>query len=165
MLGGTSMLDLVEMVFNRYGIRSLRYDGKMDRESREKALSTFKKSCRPKILLISTKCGGVGLNLVSANRVVNMDLSWNFATESQTYDHVHRLGQEKEVFVKRLIVKDMIEERMLKLQALKTDLANAALGEGTRNLHKLCVKDIVNVGSSTSSTLREDSFANVLVTA
>ncbi|KZT24992.1 hypothetical protein NEOLEDRAFT_1156494 [Neolentinus lepideus HHB14362 ss-1] len=141
----TSMLDLVEMVFNRYGIRSLRYDGKMDRESREKSLSTFKKNGGPKVMLISTKCGGVGLNLVSANRVVNMDLSWNFATESQAYDRVHRLGQEKEVFVKRLIVKDTIEERMLKLQALKTDLANAALGEGTGNLHKLSVKDIVNL--------------------
>jgi len=139
------MLDLVEMVFNRYGIRSLRYDGKMDRESREKSLSTFKKNGGPKVMLISTKCGGVGLNLVSANWVVNMDLSWNFATESQAYDRVHRLGQEKEVFVKRLIVKGTIEERMLKLQALKTDLANAALGEGTGNLHKLSVKDIVNL--------------------
>ncbi|TFK47207.1 hypothetical protein OE88DRAFT_1811381 [Heliocybe sulcata] len=141
----TSMLDLVENVFFRYGIRSLRYDGKMDRESREKALSTFKKNGGPKVMLISTKCGGVGLNLVSANRVVNLDLSWNFATESQAYDRVHRLGQEKEVFVKRLIVKNTIEERMLKLQALKTDLANAALGEGTGNLHKLSVKDIVNL--------------------
>lgn len=60
---------------------------------------------------ISTKCGGVGLNLVSANRVVNMDLSWNYAAESQAYDRVHRLGQEKEVFVKRLVVNNTIEER------------------------------------------------------
>ncbi len=48
-----------------------------------------------------------------------MDLSWNFAAESQAYDRVHRLGQEKDVFVKRLVVEDTIEERMLRLQDVK----------------------------------------------
>ncbi len=49
-----------------------------------------------------------------------MDLSWNYAAESQAYDRVHRLGQEKDVFVKRLVVQDTIEERMLRLQDVKT---------------------------------------------
>ena len=49
-----------------------------------------------------------------------MDLSWNFAAESQAYDRVHRLGQEKDVFVKRLVVENTIEERMLRLQDVKT---------------------------------------------
>jgi SNF2 family DNA or RNA helicase len=48
-----------------------------------------------------------------------MDLSWNYAAESQAYDRVHRLGQEKDVFVKRLVVQDTIEERMLRLQDVK----------------------------------------------
>ena len=48
-----------------------------------------------------------------------MDLSWNFAAESQAYDRVHRLGQEKDVLVKRLVVEDTIEERMLRLQDVK----------------------------------------------
>lgn len=55
------------------------------------------------------------MNLVSANRVINMDLSWNYAAESQAYDRVHRLGQEKEVFVKRLVVSNTIEERYVAL--------------------------------------------------
>lgn len=50
----------------------------------------------------------------------SMDLSWNYAAESQAYDRVHRLGQEKDVFVKRLVVEDTIEERMLRLQDVKT---------------------------------------------
>jgi SNF2 family DNA or RNA helicase len=50
----------------------------------------------------------------------SMDLSWNFAAESQAYDRVHRLGQEKDVFVKRLVVENTIEERMLRLQEVKT---------------------------------------------
>jgi hypothetical protein len=49
-----------------------------------------------------------------------MDLSWNFAAESQAYDRVHRLGQEKDVFVKRFVVENTIEERMLRLQDVKT---------------------------------------------
>ncbi|KAH9919060.1 SNF2 family N-terminal domain-containing protein [Fomitopsis serialis] len=146
----TSMLDLIETLFSRYGIRSLRYDGRMSREAREMVLAEFRQQGGPKVILISTKCGGVGLNLVSANRIINMDLSWNYASESQAYDRVHRLGQEKEVFVKRLVVKNTIEERMLKLQDTKTGLAEAALGEGSGvKLHKLSVKELRDVRSST----------------
>ncbi|KAH8102694.1 SNF2 family DNA-dependent ATPase [Cristinia sonorae] len=139
----TSMLDLVETIFARYGIQSLRYDGKMNREAREAVLARFRKSGGPRVILISTKCGGVGLNLVSANRVINMDLSWNFASESQAYDRVHRLGQEKDVFIKRIVVRNTIEDRMLQLQETKTGLAEAALGEGGGiKLHKLSVKQL-----------------------
>ncbi|KAG1859721.1 SNF2 family N-terminal domain-containing protein [Suillus subluteus] len=142
----TSMLDLVETLFSRYGIRSLRYDGSMDRISRDNTLVTFKRHDGPKVILISTKCGSVGLNLVVANRIINLDLSWNYASESQAYDRVHRLGQEKDVFVKRLVVKNTIEERMLRLQEVKTDLADAALGEGTgTKLQKMSVKEIKTV--------------------
>lgn len=139
----TSMLDLIETLFSRHGIRSLRFDGKMDRFERDATLATFKQIGGPKVILISTKCGSVGLNLVSANRVVNMDLSWNYAAESQAYDRCHRIGQEKPVHVKRLVVENTIEERMLLLQDVKVGLAEAALGEGTgAKLHKLSVKDI-----------------------
>ncbi|KZV69422.1 hypothetical protein PENSPDRAFT_676105 [Peniophora sp. CONT] len=139
----TTMLDLVEHVFSRYGIRSLRYDGSMTRENRERTLIEFRHAGSPKVILISTKSGGVGLNLVTANRVVNLDLSWNYAAESQAYDRVHRLGQDKEVFISRLVVANTIEERMLRLQDVKTGLADAALGEGSGvKLSKLSVKEI-----------------------
>ncbi|TFK27268.1 hypothetical protein FA15DRAFT_727203 [Coprinopsis marcescibilis] len=139
----TSMLDLIEILLSRHGIRSLRFDGKMDRRARDQAITNFKRLGGPKIMLISTRCGSVGLNLVMANRIVNMDLSWNYAAESQAYDRCHRIGQDKPVFVKRLVVENTIEERMLRLQDVKVGLAEAALGEGTgAKLHKLSVKDI-----------------------
>ncbi|EGO02949.1 hypothetical protein SERLA73DRAFT_103014 [Serpula lacrymans var. lacrymans S7.3] len=148
----TSMIDLVEILLSRYGIQNLRYDGGMDRTARDRALSAFKQQDGPKVILISTKCGGVGLNLVAANRIINLDLSWNYASESQAYDRVHRLGQEKDVFVKRLVVKDTIEERMLKLQDVKVGLADAALGEGTGiKLHKMSVREIKALFGMTSS--------------
>ena len=56
-----------------------------------------------------------------------MDLSWNYAAESQAYDRVHRLGQEKDVFVKRLVVEDTIEERMLRLQEVKMGVLHLVL--------------------------------------
>ncbi|KAF8888452.1 SNF2 family N-terminal domain-containing protein [Gymnopilus junonius] len=144
----TSMLDLIEKLFSRHGIRTLRFDGRMDRAERDSTLAEFKQFGGPKVMLISTKCGSVGLNLVSANRIINMDLSWNYAAEAQAYDRCHRIGQEKDVYVKRLVVEDTIEDRMLQLQDVKTGLAEAALGEGTgTNLHKLSVKDIKYVRS------------------
>ncbi|KAJ7024175.1 SNF2 family DNA-dependent ATPase [Mycena alexandri] len=139
----TSMLDLIEILFSRHGLRALRFDGKMDRAARDAVLATFKKPGGPKIILISTKCGSVGLNLVSANRIINMDLSWNAAAETQAYDRAHRIGQNKEVWVKRLVVENTIEQRMLQLQDVKVGLAAAALGEGNgASLHKMSVKDI-----------------------
>ncbi|CDO69944.1 hypothetical protein BN946_scf184836.g18 [Trametes cinnabarina] len=139
----TSMLDLCEQLFARHGIRNLRYDGPMSRDAREYTLAQFRRPGGPKVILVSIKCGGVGLNLVSANRVINLDPAWNYATESQAYDRVHRLGQEKDVFVKRYIVRDSIEESILRLQETKTHLADAALGEGSGvKLHALSVRQI-----------------------
>jgi SNF2 family DNA or RNA helicase len=64
------MLDLVETMLLRHGIQFLRYDGKMRTEARDAALIAFRKTWGPRVILISTKCGGVGLNLTIANRVV-----------------------------------------------------------------------------------------------
>jgi SNF2 family DNA or RNA helicase len=64
------MLDLLETLLARYGIRSLRYDGKMRSEARDATLTVFRKAGSPRVILISTKCGGVGLNLTIANRVI-----------------------------------------------------------------------------------------------
>ncbi|KAF8134681.1 SNF2 family N-terminal domain-containing protein [Mycena galopus ATCC 62051] len=128
----TSMLDLIEILFSRHGIRSLRFDGKMDRAQRDAVLATFKRAGGPKVILIR-------LNLVSANRIIN----WNAASETQAYDRAHRIGQDKNVWVKRLVVENTIEERMLQLQDVKSGLSDAALGEGTGgSLHKMSVKDI-----------------------
>jgi SNF2 family DNA or RNA helicase len=64
------MLDLLDTLLTRHGIQRLRYDGKMRTEARDAVLVAFRKAGGPKVILISTKCGGVGLNLTSANRVI-----------------------------------------------------------------------------------------------
>ncbi|GJJ14040.1 hypothetical protein Clacol_008297 [Clathrus columnatus] len=138
---GTTMLDVVEEMFEQHNIASLRYDGKMSREERDEAIARFKRIGGPKIILISIKSGSVGLNLTCANRVINLDLSWSLQAEQQAYDRVHRIGQTKPVLVKRYIVKNTIEERhgLLDLQRDKQQMADATLGEGDAPMQRINV--------------------------
>ena len=108
-------------------------------------------------MLMSLKCGGVGLNLTRANNVISLDLAWSPATyvtrvfwcssrllmssfrEAQAFDRVHRLGQTKDVFVNRLVIENSVEDRLLSLQATKGNLAAGSLdgeilGKGPKKL-------------------------------
>jgi SNF2 family DNA or RNA helicase len=81
------------------------------------------------IFLISLKAGGVGLNLTAADTVIHYDPWWNPAVENQATDRAHRLGQDKPVFVYKLIVSGSIEEKILALQERKAELAAGILSE------------------------------------
>ena len=115
----TSFLSLIEPALARANMRFLRLDGSMAQKARAAVLDKFRESQKFTILLISLKAGGVGLNLTSAKRVYMMDPWWSFAIEAQAIDRVHRMGQEDEVKVYRFIVKDSVEQRMLKIQDRK----------------------------------------------
>jgi DNA repair protein RAD5 len=79
----------------------------------------------PRVLLISLRAGGVGLNLTVASNVFVMDPWWSFAIEAQAIDRVHRMGQLRDVSVTRFIVKDSIEGRMLRVQERKMNIAGS----------------------------------------
>lgn len=85
------------------------------------------------IFLISLKAGGVGLNLTSANIVLHFDPWWNPAVEDQATDRAHRIGQKNVVEVIKLIAKDSIEEKILKLQEDKKELIRMVIDEGLSN--------------------------------
>ncbi|KAI0029488.1 SNF2 family N-terminal domain-containing protein [Vararia minispora EC-137] len=123
----TSFLDLIQTVLGRERFAYFRFDGSMDIKRRNAAIAEFKSPSRsPKVMIISLKAGGVGLNLTCANYVFMMDCWWNAATESQAIDRVHRLGQEKPVYVKQFIVEDTIEGRILQIQKRKAALVKEA---------------------------------------
>lgn len=115
----TSFLSLIEPALNRANMKFLRLDGSMAQKTRAAVLTEFRESSQFTILLISLRAGGVGLNLTSAKRVYMMDPWWSFAIEAQAIDRVHRMGQEDEVKVYRFIVKESVEERMLRVQDRK----------------------------------------------
>ncbi len=124
----TSFLDLVEPVLAREGLRSLRLDGST--RDREGVVKGFQDESGPPVLLLSLKAGGTGLNLTAADHVFLLDPWWNPAVEDQAADRAHRIGQDKPVFVHRLVAKDTVEERILVLQERKRALAEAAIGDG-----------------------------------
>ncbi|KIR25722.1 DNA repair protein RAD5 [Cryptococcus deuterogattii LA55] len=110
-----------------------RFDGTMSQAQRASTIEEFgRKMNEPLILLISLKAGGVGLNLTMANYVFLMDTWWNEAIEQQAIDRVHRLGQNKPVYVTRYIIKGTVEKRIMKIQRSKTALVNASLSKGAK---------------------------------
>jgi SNF2 family DNA or RNA helicase len=86
------------------------------------------------LFLISLKAGGTGLNLTTADTVIHYDPWWNPAVEAQATDRAHRIGQDKPVFVYKLIAQDTVEERILQLQADKHELASRLYAETTETL-------------------------------
>jgi SNF2 family DNA or RNA helicase len=123
----TSFLDLIEPHLAKSEIPMLRLDGST--RDRQGVVDRFQGSSGPPVLLMSLKAGGTGLNLTAADHVFLMDLWWNPAVEDQAADRAHRIGQERPVFVYRLVAKDTVEERILDLQQRKRGIADAALGD------------------------------------
>jgi DNA repair protein RAD5 len=121
----TSFLSLIEPALRRANMKFLRLDGTMAQKARAAVLDEFKESKQFTILLISLRAGGVGLNLTSAKRVFMMDPWWSFAVEAQAIDRIHRMGQEDEVKVYRFVVKDSVEQRMLRIQDRKKFIASS----------------------------------------
>lgn len=115
----TSFMSLIEPALTKANMRFLRLDGSTNQKTRSAILNEFRESTKFTVLLISLRAGGVGLNLTQAKRVFMMDPWWSFAVEAQAIDRVHRMGQEDEVKVYRFIVKESVEERMLKVQDRK----------------------------------------------
>ncbi|KAF9539567.1 hypothetical protein EC957_005225 [Mortierella hygrophila] len=140
----TSLLKLIEKPLNQEGIKYLMYDGSMSALERNEAVQRMTHDPSYGVMLISLKCGSLGLNLTVANHVVIMDPWWNPALENQAIDRVHRIGQRKDVFVHRLCIPDSVEDRILELQAKKKSLADGALGEGdVPKLAKLGMQELM----------------------
>lgn len=97
-------------------------------------------------MLMSLKSGGVGLNLVRANRWISLDLAWSFAVEEQAFARIHRIGQDKPVFVDRLTIADSVEQRIGALQEHKQKIADASLGEGSGGkIGKLSIAELAGL--------------------
>lgn len=123
----TSMLELVGARLGQEGVGHLVLTGSTSKEERSRLVRRFQDGEAP-VFLISLKAGGVGLNLTAADVVVHYDPWWNVAAQNQATDRAHRIGQKNPVSVFKIIAKDTIEERILKMQEAKSDLADRVLG-------------------------------------
>ena len=123
----TSLLDLIEPRLRTAGVDFVRLDGST--RDRGEVVDKFQSPDGPPVMLISLKAGGVGLNLTAADHVFLCDPWWNPAAEAQAADRAHRIGQDRPVFVYRLVSQGTVEERILALQDKKRALFEAALGD------------------------------------
>jgi superfamily II DNA or RNA helicase len=135
----TSMLDLIKPELDAAAIPYVELTGStVDRGT---PVRRFQDGEIP-VFLISLKAGGRGLNLTAADTVIHYDPWWNPAAEAQATDRAHRIGQDKPVFVYKLIAAGTVEEKILELQRRKSDLAEAAVNGGS--LAGALVEDDVN---------------------
>ncbi|KAI0835511.1 SNF2 family N-terminal domain-containing protein [Hypoxylon sp. FL0890] len=129
----TLLLDILELAIkDQLGMSVCRYDGGMSSTKRDKVVLKFTSDPEAKIILVSLKAGNAGLNLTAASQVIIMDPFWNPYVEMQAVDRAHRLGQQREVTVHRILVQGTIEDRILEIQELKRSNIEAALDEEAR---------------------------------
>ncbi|TMW67746.1 hypothetical protein Poli38472_007418 [Pythium oligandrum] len=143
----THMLEMVADVLTHHKFRHCMFHGGMTQETRERVLHKFASDPETDVLVISLKAGGVGLNLTSASVVILLDPWWNPGVEDQAIDRVHRLGQTRDVIVKRYVVEDTVEDMILQLQQRKEKLAKnvlvAAKSAEDKNSERLSMEDLL----------------------
>ena len=125
----TSMLSLIGDALQKQDIEYVKLTGQT--QKRDEVIQRFQSGEVP-IFLISLKAGGVGLNLTAADTVIHYDPWWNPAAEEQASDRAWRIGQDKPVFVYKLIMNQSIEEKILLMQKNKAQLAQSILSKNSQ---------------------------------
>ncbi len=138
----TKSLDHLKNLLEEKNIPSFYIHGGVSAEKRIEIADSFNNEDNIKITLISLKAGGTGLNLIGADIVIHLDPWWNVAAENQASDRAHRIGQKNSVTVIKLICKNSIEEKVIKLQQLKNNLASSIILSGDKKISSLTQEDI-----------------------
>jgi SWI/SNF-related matrix-associated actin-dependent regulator 1 of chromatin subfamily A len=149
----TKMLDILETVLTSLNYKYLRLDGQTPVTERQERIDEYNNNPDIFVFLLSTKEGGFGINLTSANVVIIYDLDFNPHNDKQAEDRAHRVGQTRDVTVMKLVTKDTIEESILNISTMKLKLDKKISSVD---------KDDINVETSanTESSSNEDSESN-----
>jgi SNF2 family DNA or RNA helicase len=140
----TSMLNIIQGRLRTLNVKSFMLQGSTSKEERKRLVDLFNVDDTP-VFLISLKAGGTGLNLTGADIVIHYDPWWNVSAQNQATDRVHRIGQKNSVQVYKLIAKDTIEEKILKLQQNKADLADLIVREGDGIIARMSKEEITSL--------------------
>ncbi|CCH45775.1 putative helicase [Wickerhamomyces ciferrii] len=142
----TKVLDVLEQFLNIMGIRYMRLDGATKIEDRQILTERFNSDPKITVFILSTRSGGLGINLTGADTVIFYDSDWNPAMDKQCQDRCHRIGQTRDVHIYRFVSEYTIESNILKKANQKRHLDNVVIQEGEFNTDyfgKLSVKDLV----------------------
>ncbi|XP_046823719.1 DNA excision repair protein ERCC-6-like isoform X2 [Vespa crabro] len=162
---GRQMMHILESLLQRENHSYLRMDGTTPMSQRQETIYTFNNNTSYFIFLLTTRVGGLGVNLTGANRVVIYDPDWNPATDAQARERAWRIGQNKNVTIYRLITAGTIEEKIYHRQIFKLLLSNKVLDDPrqrkifkTTDLAELFnLNEPINGESSESDRLFKDS--------
>ncbi|MBU1330659.1 MAG: DEAD/DEAH box helicase [Gammaproteobacteria bacterium] len=135
----TSLLELIEPELDARQVAYTRLTGST--QDRRTPVQQFQAGAYP-VFLISLKAGGAGLNLTAADTVIHVDPWWNPAAEAQASDRAYRIGQDKPVFVYKLITRGSVEEKIQRLQQGKANLARGVLEGGSQAQWQLSEDDL-----------------------
>lgn len=150
----TRQLDILEDYCNYRGYLYCRIDGDTSLEDREICINEFtKQNSEVFIFLLSTRAGGLGLNLMTADTVVLYDSDWNPQVDLQAMDRVHRIGQTRPVLIYRFICENTIEEKVIERQAMRLKLDSLVIQQGRvlkggENFTKEQMKDMIQYGAN-----------------
>lgn len=136
-------LKIIREHLDKQGISYQYLDGSTSAKDRKQRVEDFQAG-KGDLFLISLKAGGLGLNLTAADYVIHMDPWWNPAIEDQASDRAHRIGQTRPVTIYRLVCKNSIEEKIVKLHQEKRDLAGSLL-EGSDLSAKMTSEDLISL--------------------
>ena len=126
----TKMIDLMEEYLTYRNYKYLRLDGSTKLEDRRDTVHDFQTKPEVFVFLLSTRAGGLGINLTAADTVIFYDSDWNPTIDSQAMDRAHRLGQTKQVTVYRMITRGTIEERIRKRALQKEEVQRVVIAGG-----------------------------------
>ena len=133
---------LATMIKDNFGITSPFLHGGLSRPKRDEMVENFQNKANTRIMILSLKAGGTGLNLTAANHVIHYDLWWNPAVEAQATDRAYRIGQQRNVNVHRFITQGTMEEKIDKLIQSKKALADMSVATGESWLGDLSNKEL-----------------------
>jgi SNF2 family DNA or RNA helicase len=125
------MLDVLEIFLTFHGYTYLRLDGATPVQKRQILMDRFNKDTRIFCFILSTRSGGLGVNLTGADTVVFYDSDWNPTMDAQAQDRCHRIGQTRDVHIYRLVCESTIEENILKKATQKKMLGDLAIESGS----------------------------------
>jgi hypothetical protein len=144
----TDSLDIVEeVVLKRYlpSTCYLRLDGRVPPSKRTEIVDAFNREDRIKILLLTTKVGGVGLNLTGADTVIFLEHDWNPHADLQAMDRAHRLGQTMTVQVYQLVTENSIEEKTLAIQEKKLAMSKTIINTDNSSLYSVGTERLLDI--------------------
>ena len=126
------------------------FHGSLTVPQREELIDKFQNDENSKVMILSLKAGGTGLNLTSATNVIHYDLWWNPAVEDQATDRTYRIGQDKNVMVHRMITLGTFEEKIDEMLKSKKELADMAVYEGEKIITELTDEEIYEIFTLTA---------------